>query len=259
PFIGFRPVDLLETAASIAWQSFKQPALLFQHQAKLALDLWRVPLSASPLQPPAGDKRFADADWDQNPLFKMWLQAYLIWRQALAGYVGALDLERISKERAQFVMSLLTEALSPTNALLGNPVAIKKAIETRGSSIVTGLKNAIEDLVHNNAMPSQVEKSAFRVGKNLGLSPGAGVFQNEGLELTQYAPATDQVYPTPQLIIPPQINKFYVFDISPGKSIVEHLRRNGFQVFMVSWRNPTAEHRDWNLDTYVGALLEAIE
>jgi polyhydroxyalkanoate synthase len=259
PFVGLRAVDIFQTAVSIVTQSFKRPALIFKQQATLALDLSLVLLSASPLQPPSGDKRFADEEWRENPLYKAWLQSYLAWRDALCGLVDALDFGRLPRERARYVTSLVTEALAPTNALPGNPAALKKAIQTRGSSVVTGLKNAIEDLVHNNAMPSQVEKSAFRVGENLALSPGAVVFQNEVLELIQYTPATGEVYSIPQLIIPPQINKFYVFDISPSKSIVQHLVKNGFQVFMVSWRNPNAQHKNWDLDTYVGALLDAIE
>jgi polyhydroxyalkanoate synthase len=259
PFVGLRAADIFETAVLIVTASFKQPALIFKQQATLALDLCLVFLSASSLQPASGDRRFADEEWLENPFYKAWLQSYLAWRQALCGHVNALDFGRLPRERARYVTSLVTEALAPTNALPGNPAALKKAIQSRGSSVVTGLKNAIEDLVHNNAMPSQVEKSAFRVGENLALSPGAVVFQNEVLELIQYTPATGEVYSTPQLIIPPQINKFYVFDISPNKSIVQHLVKNGFQVFMVSWRNPTAQHKNWGLDTYVGALLEAIE
>src|SRR5262249_2434543 len=206
PFVGLRAVDIFETAVSIVTASFKQPALIFKQQATLTLDLCLILFSASPLQPASGDKRFAEAEWRENPLYKAWLQSYLAWRHALCAHVDALDFGRLPRERARYVTSLVTDALAPTNALPGNPAAIKKAIETRGSSIVTGLKNAIEDLVHNNAMPSQVEKSAFRVGENLALSPGAVVFQNEVLELIQYTPATREVYSIPQLIIPPQIN-----------------------------------------------------
>jgi polyhydroxyalkanoate synthase len=107
-------------------------------------------------------------------------------------------------------------------------------------------------------MPAQVDRTAFQVGKNLALSPGAVVFRNRVLELIQYAPATGEVYARPQIIVPPQINKFYIFDLAPGKSIVEYLVKNGFQVFIVSWRNPTPAQRDWDMDTYVGALLAAI-
>ena len=107
------------------------------------------------------------------------------------------------------------------------------------------------DLLKNHGMPAQVNKTAFEVGKNLGTSTGAVVFRNEVLELIQYAPTTQQVYSRPQLIVPPQINKFYIFDLSEGKSIVDYLVKNELQVFVVSWRNPTAAQSHWDLDTYV--------
>jgi polyhydroxyalkanoate synthase subunit PhaC len=113
--------------------------------------------------------------------------------------------------------------------------------------------------VTNSGMPAQVDKSKFKVGGNLVLSPGAVVWRDEVLELIQYTPQTTEVYGRPHLIVPPQINKFYVFDLAPGKSIVEHLVKHGFQTFVVSWRNPKAEQRNWNMETYVSSLLGAIE
>ncbi len=163
-----------------------------------------------------------------------------------------------SKERAQYFTDLLMDAVAPTNTLLGNPAALRKTLESGGLSLVSGLVNLLTDTLTNQGMPSQVDKGAFRVGKDLAATPGVVVFRNEVLELIQYTPTTAKVHARPQLIVPPQVNKFYVFDLSPGKSLVEHLLRNELQVFMVSWRNPTAVHRDWNLDTYVGALVEAI-
>ena len=156
------------------------------------------------------------------------------------------------------MVSLWTDALSPTNTLLGNPAALKKIIESGGTNLFNGLKNMLADLSTNKGMPAQVDKKAFEVGRNLALSPGAVVFRNEVLELIQYQPATSEVFARPHVIVPPQVNKFYVFDLSPGKSIVEHLLKSGYQTFAVSWRNPTPAQRDWDMDSYVAALLEAI-
>jgi polyhydroxyalkanoate synthase subunit PhaC len=108
-------------------------------------------------------------------------------------------------------------------------------------------------------MPSQVDMAAFTVGKNLALSPGAVVFKNEVLELIQYAPATEQVYRRPLLLLPPQINKFYMLDLAPGRSIIEYLVKQGFTVFAISWRNPTPAQRAWGLETYLRAALQAID
>jgi polyhydroxyalkanoate synthase len=114
--------------------------------------------------------------------------------------------------RARFALSLLTEAVAPTNFLLGNPAALKKMMETGGASLIRGLQNLLQDIATNGGMPAQVDKSAFQVGKNLAATPGAVVFRNDVCELIQYAPATDQVYARPLLFVAPQINKFYILD-----------------------------------------------
>src|SRR5262249_15579173 len=116
-----------------------------------------------------------------------------------------------------------------------------------------------QDIATNGGMPSQVDKSAFQVGKNLAATPGGVVFRNEVCELIQYAPATGQVYARPLLFVPPQINKFYLIDLSPGKSFIEYAVRQGLQTFSISWRNPTAAQRNWGLETYLYSILEAID
>lgn len=258
PFVGLRPCDILATAQQIGAQALRQPVLVAEQEAALTRELIAVLSGSAECAPPQGDKRFADPAWQDNTWYRMTLQGYFAWRNALTGFVDRSSLDPKSKERAQFVMSLFTDALSPTNTLLGNPAALKKIVESGGASLLDGLRNYLMDVLKNQGMPEQVDRTAFEVGKNLGTSPGAVVFRNEVLELIQYAPATEQVYGRPQLIVPPQINKFYVFDLSEGKSIVNYLVKNEFQVFVVSWRNPTAAQRDWDMDTYVAALVEAI-
>ena len=258
PFIGLRPQDILGTVGSIAGQAAKQPMLALEQEAVLARELISALSGNAEISPARGDKRFLDSAWKDNPFYRMSLQGYLAWGNALTSFVEKSGLDSLTKQRAQFVVSLLTDALSPTNTLLGNPAALKRLIDSGGASLLEGLKNLLTDLSANQGMPAQVDKTAFEVGKNLALSPGAVVFRNSVLELIQYAPVTAEVYARPQMIVPPQINKFYIFDLSPGKSIVEYLVKNGFQVFVVSWRNPTAAQSDWDMNTYVAALLAAI-
>jgi polyhydroxyalkanoate synthase len=258
PFIGLRPRDILETVGNIGGQAIKQPMLVLEQEATLARDLISVLSGNAEIAPPRGDKRFLDSAWKDNPFYRMALQGYLAWGSSLSSFVEKSGLDNLAKQRAQFVVSLLTDALAPTNTLLGNPAALKRVIDSGGASLLEGVKNLLADLTANQGMPAQVDRTAFELGKNLALSPGAVVFRNSVLELIQYAPATEEVYARPQMIVPPQINKFYIFDLSPGKSIVEYLVKNGFQVFVVSWRNPTAAQRDWDMDTYVAALLAAI-
>ncbi|SAL84660.1 Poly-beta-hydroxybutyrate polymerase [Caballeronia terrestris] len=258
PFVGLRPRDILATVQQVGAQAMRQPALVVEQEAALARDLMAVLGGSADCKPPQGDKRFTDPAWQDNALYRMTMQSYVAWRHALTGFVERSALDARSKERAHFLLSLFTDAVSPTNTLLGNPAALKKIVDTGGASLLGGMRNLVADMLQNQGMPAQVDKTAFKVGENLATSPGAVVFRNEVLELIQYAPATEHVYARPQLIVPPQINKFYVFDLSEGKSIVDYLVKSEFQVFAVSWRNPTAAQSHWDLDTYVSALLEAI-
>ena len=259
PFVGLHWRDVLAASRKIGLQAVKQPVLLLEQEAVLARELISVLAGQSELDVNKGDKRFTDPAWQTNPIYRRLLQGYVAWGQALTGFVDKSSMDDGNKARARFAMSMLTEAMAPTNSLAGNPAALKKVIDRGGTSLLTGLRNMLSDLVENRGMPAQVDKQAFQVGGNICLSSGAVVFRNDVLELLQYAPTTPEVYARPQLIVPPQINKFYVFDIAPGRSIVEYLLNSGFQTFVVSWRNPTAAQRDWDMDTYVAALLEAID
>jgi polyhydroxyalkanoate synthase len=147
----------------------------------------------------------------------MSMQSYLAWGNALTSFVEKSGLDSLTKRRAQFVVSLLTDALSPTNTLLGNPAALKRVIDSGGGSLLEGIKNLLTDFTANQGMPAQVDRTAFQVG-TLALSPAAVVFRNSVLELIQYAPATGEVYARPQIIVPPQINKFYISISRPEKA-----------------------------------------
>jgi polyhydroxyalkanoate synthase len=243
--------DLVSTVRQVGRKALTHPRHAIEKETALVRELAAIAVGRSKIEVPPGDRRFADPAWTENPLYRRTLQAYLACGQALDAFIAQSGLEPKTRERARYYAAT-------TNALIGNPAALKLALETGGRSIVRGLANQISDARHNGLMPAQVDRSAFALGKNLALSPGAVVFRNEVLELIQFEPRTAEVRSRPHLIVPPQINKFYVFDLAPGKSIVEHLVSNGFQVFAVSWRNPTCKHRDWDMDTYVSALLKAI-
>ena len=170
-----------------------------------------------------------------------------------------MGLDAKSRERARFAVTLLTDAAAPTNTLLGNPSALAKALETRGRSLLTGVRHMAHDMRRNGGMPSTVDTRPFTVGGNLAATPGQVVHRSEVFELIQYAPAGEEVYARPLVAIPPQINKYYITDLAPGRSLVEYAVSTGVPYFALSWRNPTAAQRDWNLDTYVSACKEAIE
>ncbi|VXC11818.1 Poly(3-hydroxyalkanoate) polymerase 1 [Pseudomonas sp. 8Z] len=258
PVIGIRGRDLLTSARMVLAQALKQPFHSTKHVAHFGIELKNVLLGQSALKPEEGDRRFTDPAWSQNPLYRRYLQTYLAWRKELHDWIEHSSLSEQDASRGHFVINLMTEAMAPSNSM-ANPAAVKRFFETGGKSLLDGLSHLAKDMVNNGGMPSQVNMDAFEVGKNLATTDGAVVFRNDVLELIQYKPVTESVHERPLLVVPPQINKFYVFDLSPEKSLARFLLRNQVQTFIVSWRNPTKAQREWGLSTYIEALKEAID
>jgi polyhydroxyalkanoate synthase len=259
PLVGVDPEDLTDALKSTARQVAKQPLIAAKHSLSYASKLVDVVAGKTDYTVSRRDRRFSDESWQESGLFSRLLQGYLALDESCAQWVDDLDLDEMDERKARFVVDILTDSLAPTNALLTNPSALKKARATRGGSLVQGLRHAIEDIRHNNAMPAQVDKSQYEVGENLACTKGAVVYRNEILELLQYNPTTAKVRQRPLLVVPPQINKFYVFDLTPEKSMFKYLLGQGFQLYAVSWRNPTAKQRHWGMDDYIRALTEAVE
>jgi polyhydroxyalkanoate synthase len=173
--------------------------------------------------------------------------------------VAEAGLDEADSERVNFVLTNLIDALSPSNNPLLNPAAIKAALDSGGGSAVTGLRSFLSDMAVPPRVPSMVEPDAFEVGVDLAVTPGSVVLRTPVFELIQYRPVTETVRQVPLLIVPPVINKYYVLDLAPGRSMAEYLVSTGLQVFMISWRNPDARHAQWDLDTYGQAVLDAMD
>ena len=259
PLVGIQGQDLVEGAGILFKAVINEPKVATEQWLSFVGELGSIAAGKSERAPKAGDKRFADPTWKESSLHSGLLKAYLAWGEAVNGLVDKTSLSDIDKQRAHLITDILIDAVAPTNTMLTNPAAVRKFIDTGGQSLWSGLKNYIGDLTQNRGMPSMVDMSAFKVGENLATTLGAVIFRNELIELIQYTPTTPTVRKRPLLITPPQINKYYALDLSPDKSMVRFLLESGFQVFAVSWRNPTAAHRDWGLDTYVAALDEAVD
>ncbi len=259
PLVAFRGKDLLDSAGIFFRAMVNEPRVAADQWLSFVGELTDIASGKSDRAPQAGDKRFADAAWKTSPVHGGLLKAYLAWGEALDNFVSRTSLNEADKERAHLFTTILVDALAPTNSLIANPAAVRKLIDSGGQSLLSGLKNYVEDLVKNGGLPAQVDTSAFKVGENLANTPGAVVFRNQLIELIQYAPTTPKVWKRPLVMTPPQINKFYAMDLSPDKSIVRFLLDSGVQTFCVSWRNPTIENRDWGLDTYVEALDQAVD
>ncbi len=254
---GLRGRDLFSTLRSVAAHGLRHPVHSARHALALGGQLGRVLLGETLHTPNPQDNRFADPTWKLNPFYRRSLQAYLSWQKQVKRWIDESDMSVDDRARANFVFALLNDAVAPSNTLL-NPLAIKELFNSGGSSVVRGLSHLIDDLMHNNGLPSQVNKHAFEIGKTVATTAGSVVFRNEMLELIQYKPMSEKQYAKPLLIVPPQINKFYIFDLSPGNSFVQYALKNGLQVFVISWRNPDVRHREWGLSSYVEAAEEAL-
>ena len=256
--LGVHGKDLYSTLRTLARQGLRQPLHSARHALALGGQLGRVLLGDTLYQPDPHDLRFSDPTWRLNPFYRRSLQAYLAWQHQLQQWVEHSNLAEDDRARARFILAMLSDAIAPSNSPL-NPLALKELFNTGGNSLIKGLRQLLDDVINNGGMPCQVNKQAFEVGRNLACTPGAVVYRSELLELLQYKPMSEKQYQRPLLIVPPQINKYYIFDLSADKSFVQYALKNGLQVFIISWRNPDPRHREWGLSTYVKELEKALD
>jgi polyhydroxyalkanoate synthase len=259
PIVGLAREDLLGAVTVMLRETAAKPATTLKHARMFTDDVVKILTNKSEIVPNPKDKRFLDPAWRDNPFYRMGMQYYLAAQSGVNRWIADLELDEFERARANFVSGMILDSLSPTNTLAGNPSAIKKAVETGGGSLIRGLKNAYNDMVHNDGIVSQVDSRPFTIGENIATSPGAVIHRSEIMELIQYQPTTETVHEIPLLIIPPQINKAYINDLTPEKSIIRYELAHGIQPFLISWRNPQVEHRDWGLADYVEAILEALD
>ncbi len=237
------------------------PRLLAAEAPRLVTELVKVALGRSDVAFPERDARFTDPTWRQNPLYRRLGQSYLAWERSVATIVDQLSGDWQRQARARYLANILTAAFAPTNVLLGNPAALKRMFETGGVSVLRGTRNLARDVVDNRGMPAMVDSRPFQVGENLAVSPGAVVYREEMFELLQYTPTTKKVRERPLLMVPPELNRYYVLDLAPGRSLVEFAVSHGIQTFMVVWRNPRKEdgHGRWGMEDYLAAHVRAID
>jgi polyhydroxyalkanoate synthase len=252
------------------------PAKLVEAQLRLLqsnMELWQRTLQrmmgedAPPVaEPEKGDRRFKDEAWSEDLLFDYIKQSYLLSSRWLRGLVKETDdLDPRTKEKVEFYTRQFVSAISPSNFALTNPTVLRRARETSGQNLIEGLKHLLDDLERGKGKlkVSMVDTEAFEVGRNVASSPGKVVFQNDLMQLIQYAPSTGQVYKRPLVIVPPWINKFYVLDLQPRNSLIKWAFDQGHTVFVISWVNPRKDlaHKDFHDYMLEGPLaaLDAIE
>jgi len=212
-----------------------------------------------PIAPSSGDSRFADAAFEQSPPFFLMQQEYLLSCQYVQELLDAAQLEQSEDAKARFAAKFILDALSPTNTLLGNPTALREAFNTGGQSLVTGANNMVEDLRNQGGWPRQVDSSGYELGVNMAATPGVVVYRNQLIELMEYAPQTERVFSVPLLFCPPWINKYYIMDLAPGRSLIEWAVQHGHTCFVISYRNPDSSMRDLGFEDYLHlGLREAV-
>jgi polyhydroxyalkanoate synthase len=232
----------------------RRPLRTSRRLASLGAELTRVAAGRSDLRPGRRDRRFADPAWETSWLFRRLLQTHLAVEGAVDGLISEAELDWARERQARFAAGNVLDALAPSNYPWSNPAVIKETVDQGGLNLVRGARRLAGDFPN---LPTTVDTSKFAVGENLALTKGSVVLRTDVFELLQYAPQTKEVREVPLLFAPPTINKFYVLDLAPGRSMVEWLLHQGQQVFVISWRNPDADQGHFDLDTYAAAVLEA--
>jgi len=227
------------------------------------MNLWRNLLAGgatvNPVASPApGDRRFQAEEWSQNPVFDYIKQSYLLTSQLLSEMAANAKLSDNEQRKLEFYTQQYIDAMSPTNFAATNPEVLHQALETKGQSLLDGMKNLLGDMEKGRI--SMTDESAFELGKNLAMTEGAVVFENEMLQLIHYKPTQEQVFERPTLIIPPCINKFFILDLQEHNSYVKYCVDQGLNTFLISWVNPTEEQGYISWDDYIEkGILKAVE
>ena len=236
-----------------------RPLTVTRRSLGLTRELVKVAAGRSELAPGKKDRRFADPAWSGNPLLRRVLQAYLAAGGTVEQLLDDANLDWREDRRMRFILDNLVAALAPSNAPLLNPAALKAALDTGGQNYVQGGRQLVKDLRRKPRIPQMVDPDAFTVGEDLAVTEGAVVLRTPVFELLHYRPRAEQVHAVPLLVVPPMINKYYIADLAPGRSMIEHFLDSGLQVFAMSWVNPDEDQRDLSLDDYAGAVLEAMD
>jgi polyhydroxyalkanoate synthase len=197
------------------------------------------------------DKRFADPTWSDNAAFWLLRQEFLVWERAMQELVEVAPVDEKIRIKVGFLTQAMVDSLSPTNSFLTNPAAMRRAVETGGLSVARGTQNFLDDLVNNGGQPQQFATGVYEVGRNMAVTPGKVVFRNDLMELIQYSPTTKTVHEIPLLFSPPWINKYYVMDLAPDRSLVQWAVDHGHTVFLISYRNPDESMRSVGMDDYL--------
>ncbi|MGI8524678.1 MAG: PHA/PHB synthase family protein [Pseudolabrys sp.] len=269
-------VDVVKTIGQVAEYWLSDPQRAVELQANLGrayLDLWAGTVKRMTgektdpvIAPDPADRRFADPEWSSNQFFDFLKQAYLLttrWADTLVK--NAADVDPHTRQKAQFYVKQIANAIAPSNFVFTNPELLRETLSSNAENLVRGMHMLTEDIEagHGNLKIRQSDPSMFEVGRNLALTPGKVIYQNDLMQLIQYEASTQETLKTPLLIVPPWINKFYILDLTPEKSLIKWCVEHGITVFVISWVNPDARQSTKGFDEYMRegplAALDTIE
>lgn len=257
-------VNFTKSWTELAQRSWEDPSTwvkAISDYQQSQLNLWRNMMTGNMTAiaaPPPGDRRFQADEWSENPVFDYIKQSYLLTSQLMSEMAANAKLSDSEQKKLEFYTQQYVDALSPTNFAATNPEVLHQALETKGQSLIDGMKNLLTDMEKGRI--SMTDESAFELGVNLAKTEGAVVFENEMLQLIHYKPTQAQVFEKPTLIIPPCINKFFILDLQEHNSYVKYCVEQGQNTFLISWVNPTQEQSHLSWDDYIeSGILKAVE
>ncbi|MEA3011500.1 MAG: poly[(R)-3-hydroxyalkanoate] polymerase subunit PhaC [Sphingomonadales bacterium] len=273
PSLAFDPTAPARAMADFTVQLWSNPMAVLQASQAAAsewAELWGTAARRAAGQqvepviaPERGDRRFGDAAWSEDPVFDYLKQAYLLASRQATDLVAKTEgIDEATRTRAEFFTNAYLGALSPANFAFTNPEAIRRAIDTGSISLLSGLANLLADAATDAKLPKRRASAQFELGEDIAATPGSVVFQNELMQLIQYAPMTEEVVRRPLLYVPPLVNKYYLLDLQPKSSLIRWLVEQGHTLFVISWVNPGPELADKGLDDYLAlgpaAAMDAI-
>ena len=255
--LGIDRQSFVDALRQVADRALQQPLSVFRALTDFQTELVKVALGTSEVELDAHDERFDDDAWRSNPIFKRIGQSYVAWTRSLDEWLENSGLDGLDAQRARFVLSIVKDVAAPPNTFVGNPQALRRTFDTGGNNLIRGLRHLIDDVRHNHGYPAIADRAAFQVGKDVAATEGAVVYRDELMEVIHYKPQTATVNSVPLVYIFSQVNRFYLGDLTPDRSLFKQLVEAGVQLFAVSWRNPTPAQRSWSIDTYTEGVVSA--
>jgi polyhydroxyalkanoate synthase len=248
----------LRDSVALLGKLVRRPQIVAEPIQSLVVESGRILAGRSASEPWRGDRRYGDPAWKSNPFFRTLAQGHAALARAAAKVIDGAELEPVADYRLRLAVHNAVEALSPANSALLNPSALKATIDTGGANIVRGAARFAHDMRRPPRLPQRSDPGDFQLGSGVAATPGSVVHRAQIFELIQYRERTRRVHEEPVLIVPSVVNKYYLTDMSPGRSLAEYAVKQGRQVFSMSWVNPDESHREEGQDAYIAAIVEGI-